>query len=262
MEGRVFFIGTSDYGGIPRIACDCPVCKSRNEIDMRNRPSVYLPECKILINVPYEFRDSMVLNVYSMPDVKCVLLTSHFMHNIMGFDDIKTFTLRRPIPVFGSEETIKLFRKQFSYFFREHSEGGGTPNVETYEIKPRFGANDIDVCSFPVNGYSNFPVYGYRIKEIVCIFDCLQIPKSSISVASNSNILIINLIFRDGYTLGESVSATFAIIKTLRPQRAYVTQIPHDFFHLELQKAFDDLKSSIHIEIATDNKLISDYLLI
>ena len=90
---KMTLLGTGTSHGIPVIACDCSVCKSKNRKDKRLRCSAYVTNVNndksvssILIDITPEFRIQAFRK--KIKSIDAVLLTHAHSDHIYGIDDI------------------------------------------------------------------------------------------------------------------------------------------------------------------------------
>ena len=148
---KMTLLGTGTSHGIPCIACQCPVCLSKDKRDKRLRCSAYLThknkdksQTNILIDIGPEFRIQALK--YKIKKVDAVLLTHSHADHLHGLDDIRIFShtissshLTNPelgketegdgICIYGNKSTLKDVKSRFSYVFNETQIGGGKPKL-------------------------------------------------------------------------------------------------------------------------------------
>ena len=123
---RLTFLGTGTSFGVPQIGCDCAVCHSTDPRDKRTRSGAVLQAAgaTILIDTPPELRLQLI--TAGLSHVDAVVYTHEHADHINGIDDLRIFSVRqrKPLPLFGPEETLERLRSSFNYIFDDSDEPG------------------------------------------------------------------------------------------------------------------------------------------
>ncbi|MEI7775489.1 MAG: MBL fold metallo-hydrolase, partial [Verrucomicrobiota bacterium] len=115
---RVTFLGTGTSQGVPRIGCQCSVCKSEDPRDSRTRCSLYIEtqQASWIVDTGADFRTQCLRAGVSRVDA--AIFTHAHADHVMGFDDLRPFC--KPggvLPIYGSRETLNQLSEIFSYAF-------------------------------------------------------------------------------------------------------------------------------------------------
>ena len=239
---KVTFLGTGTSQGIPVIACDCAVCRSKNLYDKRLRSSVMVEtENKfIVIDAGPDFRYQMLRE--DVKKVDAILITHGHKDHIGGLDDVRAFNYitRKPIDVYARDNAQFFLKREFYYAF-EKERYPGTPeiNIHTITDEPFFIDHTkvipINVLHYKVN------VFGFRIKDFTYITDANYIAGSEMDKIRGSRIVVINALRKrkhiSHFTLNEAVD----ILKEIKPEKGYLTHISHLLgLHDEVEKELPD----------------------
>lgn len=142
-------MGTGTSHGVPVIACDCAVCRSKDPHDKRFRASAYITHkeadgglAAVVIDTGPEFR--MQCLMYGVRQVNAVLLTHSHADHLDGLDDVRIFshtssegaftrqgkeTPGEGLPVYGNAVTLADVTNRFDYIFKHTQLGGGKPKL-------------------------------------------------------------------------------------------------------------------------------------
>ena len=92
---RVTFLGTGTSVGVPRIACDCPVCSSTQPENKRLRCSILIEhgDRHILVDTSPDLRTQAL--TYRVDRVDAVLFTHGHADHLHGLDDVRIYCFQR-----------------------------------------------------------------------------------------------------------------------------------------------------------------------
>ena len=237
MEITVLGSGTS--GGIPEPGCTCPVCRSDNPKNKRTRCSVLVrsDNISVLIDTATEFRLQAIRE--NIDHIDAVLLTHTHADHVSGLDDIRNFTRRNPVPVYGSRETIREIRERFGYIFRETQTGGGKPRIILSAMDSPVDINGLTAEPIPVR-HGNLDVLAYRIGGFAYATDCNSIPEESLRRLKDLDLLIIDGLKQTPHETHFSIPEALEIIRILKPKKALLTHFCHRVDHAVLEKELPD----------------------
>ena len=255
---RVIILGSGTSQGIPIIGCSCPTCTSNNPKDKRLRVSVYIdvyPEnpdksLKLLIDTSPDFRQQMLNN--HLNDIDAVLYTHHHIDHIMGLDDIRQINQlhKKPVDIYGNEETINQLKITFRYIFDENTyKGGGIPDINIHvRTLEKFKIKDLEII--PLQYYHGpAMIYGFRIGDFAYMTDCSSIPESEYPKLNNLKVLVIDALRYRPHETHMSIDEATAAAKRINASQTYFTHMTHDVLHDEansrlpsnIQLAYDGL---------------------
>ena len=114
---QITVLGSGTSFGVPSINCDCPVCMSEDPHDKRTRASIWImdSDTSIVIDTSTDFRQQALKE--KIASIDGLLITHCHADHIHGLDDIRPYTYKNSIPVYGSEESMNELRERFSYIF-------------------------------------------------------------------------------------------------------------------------------------------------
>lgn len=231
----VTFLGTGTSQGVPVIACNCPVCLSKNSKDKRLRTSVLIEtdHLNIIIDSGPDFR-YQVLRA-GLKKLDAILFTHEHRDHIAGLDDVRSFNFlqKKAMPVYGTYRVIEQIRREFHYVFE--STYPGIPQLEIHEISNRqFKIKDLNIAPIEVL-HHKLPVMGFRFGDFTYITDANSISPVEFEKIRGTRVLVINALQKDDHISHFTLDEALEVIDNLLPQRAYLTHISHNLgFHDEV----------------------------
>ncbi len=225
------FLGTGTSHGIPVITCSCKVCGSRHAKNRRLRSSVYIKSelSSILIDTTPEFRLQAI--THKIDKIDGVLYTHTHADHLHGIDDIRPFSVKKDIPLYGRNEDLKEISDRFPYIFNTTPQiGGGKPNLKTIPVIDKFKIGDLEITPIPIK-HGVLDIYGYRINNIAYLTDCSGIPKESYKLLEGLDVLILGALRYKEHSTHFNIDQAITEIKHINPKSAYLTHICHDINH-------------------------------
>jgi phosphoribosyl 1,2-cyclic phosphate phosphodiesterase len=234
---RLVVLGSGTSTGVPVIGCDCKVCTSRDPRNQRTRSSVLvrLPRGNLLIDTTPEMRLQLIRE--GVRQVHAIAYTHSHADHLFGLDDARLFpkALRGPVPVYCEAATEQDIRRVFHYAFHEHALGypaGYVPKLNFEQIEPGVRLEILGESVLPIRlEHGRMPILGFRIGGLAYCTDVSKIPDASWPQLADLDILIIDALRHDPHPTHFSLSEALEAIERLRPRRAFLTHLSHNFDH-------------------------------
>ncbi len=247
---QVTFLGTGTSQGVPVIACNCNVCKSKDPRDKRFRTSVLIKEkdATILIDAGPDFRLQMLNS--NVQNLDAILFTHEHKDHTAGLDDVRAFNFKskQAMQVYASKRVQKALKLEYSYIFDANNNYPGIPQVNLNTIDGKnFFINEIEITPISVYHYK-LPVFGFRIKDFTYITDANKIENKELEKVKGSKIIVLNALRKEPHISHFTLKEAIALLVTLKPEKAYLTHISHLMGkHEDVEKELPDF-----IELAYD----------
>ena len=152
-RAEITFLGTGTSIGVPVIGCDCKVCNSDDPKNHRLRSSILLRtrEVTLVVDTGPDFRQQCLRE--GIRDLDAVIFTHGHSDHVMGFDDLRRFTVLEDeqILIFCNRETMRRLEKAYPYVFDGENRYRGYLKVDANLIKGSFRVGDLDVTPLPVS---------------------------------------------------------------------------------------------------------------
>lgn len=240
---KLTFLGTGTSTGVPFIGCGCEVCTSTDPRDNRLRVSVLIEqdEKKILVDTSADFRQQALR--YKITRLDAVLITHTHVDHIFGMDDLRALNFRHgPIGIYADETAWQDLRRVFQYVFNPIQIGGGLPQLIPHTIF--YNAEFSFARNFKVTPLKAFhgklPVVAFRFNDFAYATDVNQIPDETIEKLQGLDVLILDCVRRKPHATHFGLEEALACIEKLKPRRAFLTHMNHEFLYARDSKELPD----------------------
>lgn len=259
---KLTFLGTGTSHGVPVIACDCAVCKSKDPHNKRTRSSVYIQtedNKYILIDIGPDFHEQAIRE--NIRALDALLLTHSHADHLFGIDDLRSFSSvmsqqpenpnnekysRPPIPIYTNHTAAEHLKHSFGYLFSNHVVGGGHAKIDLQEVE---GGRVIQVGSVSATAiplvHGELEATGWLLTEktkegprsIAYLTDCNYISEESIKLIKNNCGHLVHLVI-DGLRIKEHATH-FSFLQALEAaekiggDHIWITHLTHNSSHDE-----------------------------
>lgn len=256
---ELLILGSGTSHGIPVIGCSCAVCASKDPRDSRTRASALLRGDggeTVLIDAGPEFRIQAIRE--GIRSLDAVLATHAHADHIHGLDDVRIFSTRKDMDVWGNAECIADIRERFAYIFKPTQEGGGKPHLSLKTVgtagEPvRIGS--LSVTPVPLL-HGSLPILGWRAGDTAYLTDCNGIPESSLDLLEGTRKVVIDALRARTHSTHFNFSEALAAIERIGAEEAWFTHICHDFGHAGIGEWLRENAPGKKIEPAYDGLCI------
>ena len=253
---KLTFLGTGTSTGVPSIGCECETCVSDDSRDKRLRVSVLIEHGgqTVLVDTSSDFRQQALRQKIKWLDA--ILITHCHADHIFGLDDIRPLNFRYgSLGVYANERAWKDIRRIFQYVFEPSYFGGGLPQVVAHTVEPNAPfciGPDLQVTPLEVI-HGRLPVIAYRFNDFAYATDLSEIPPATIAGLRDLDVLVLDCLRFKEHPTHLWLDRALEYIAQLKPRRAYLTHIAHDFKH-----ARDAARLPAGVEFAYDGLEISN----
>ncbi len=292
---RLRFLGTGTSQGVPIIACQCPVCKSRDPRDKRFRSAAFVEYegLNILIDAGPDFRSQML--AADIRHLDAILLTHNHKDHTGGLDDVRSFNYidRKAAEIYCEERVLKSLKNDYSYAFEEEKYPGAPEwhvhliderpfRVESLENSGELvwvhdkgyfyrqpdgslahtgeivsEASHVHPNVIPIRGlHGQMPVLGFRFGNIAYITDMSSIEDTELEKLRGLKHLTLNTVSYNPHHSHFSLQEAVALAQRIGAEHTWLTHLSHTFpTHGEFVR---ELRQYGNIEPAYDGLVIED----
>ncbi|MBI1835731.1 MAG: MBL fold metallo-hydrolase [Flavobacteriia bacterium] len=224
-------LGSGTSQGVPVIACDCHVCNSNNQKDIRLRSSVLLSftNDNYVIDSGPDFRQQMLQ--HHVKSLRGIIFTHEHKDHVAGLDDVRAFNYRekRDMEVFCTEQVSLALHREFQYVF-SGVRYPGIPKInlniiqnEEFQLPSGINVLPIQVLHYKM------PVLGFRIGNFTYITDAKTISEQEIDKIIGTEILIVNALHQSEHISHFNLAEALEFVDKIKPKKAFLTHISHLF---------------------------------
>lgn len=242
----VTILGCGSSGGVPRVGSGWGACDPNDPRNHRRRCSILVERVgavgvtSVLVDASPDLRAQLL-----DADVKrldAVLLTHDHADHTHGIDDLRPLVIhmRQRIPVFMDPATSTEIIRRFGYCFE-------TPPGSPYP--PILDRRGIDVgVPVAIDGpggvvvgqpfrmeHGNSEALGFRFGDLAYASDVSHMPDESLDALSGLEVLVVDALRYAPHPTHFSLDQALALIETLQPRRAVLTNMHTDLDYASLK---------------------------
>lgn len=243
---RITVLGCGNSGGVPVIGCDCPVCRSAEPKNKRTRVSILIEinNINILIDTSPDLHQQAIR--HDIRRVDAVLYTHDHADHTHGIDELRAFNYmnNKEIPIYGDKATINTLQQRFPYvFLTRPSNIWFRPSLEPRVIAEGavtpFGLDGVTVTAFEqIHGKNK--TLGYRIGNFAYSTDTNKLPETAFDALKELDLWVVDCLRYTEAPTHSHLAQTLEWIRRVKPKRAVLTHLSHDFDYAKLSSELPD----------------------
>lgn len=252
---KVVFLGTGTSQGVPVIACDCEVCKSKDQRDNRLRSAILLQwnGKNVVIDTGPDFRYQMLRE--HVDHLDAVLFTHAHKDHIAGLDDVRAFNRKQgtSIDIYADLAVHDALKREFFYAFHPQAYFGVPQlNLLTIEKSKAFQLFDQEILPIEVLHYK-MPVLGFKLGDFTYITDAKTIEAESLELLKGTRILVLNALQKEAHISHFTLDEALAMAEKIGAEQTYFTHISHNMgLHNEINNTLPH-----YVQLAYDRLVIN-----
>ncbi|MXQ55171.1 MBL fold metallo-hydrolase [Shimazuella sp. KC615] len=230
MKTMIQFLGTSDAQGVPRMLCDCAVCRSPQ--NKRSRPSIFLhSRTNILVDVSPDFRQQFIDCNLSIP--KILLLTHAHNDHIAGLGDLADlcFWQKSKLTIISPQNVLDEVKQKYPYL-------NSSRNVY-FLPKDHVVLDDMFISFHLVNHGNNGTSYGIKFtskdRQWSYVSDVICMTSDQLKPFYHLDLLILGASYWDVSDYPHQhkrsiydVREALQVKEMVMPQKMILTHMSHD----------------------------------
>ena len=214
------------------VGCQCEICRSPDPKNHRRRACVLLQEGerRWLIDAGPDFR-IQALDA-GIGTLDAVFLTHAHADHVLGLDDLRPLSWKRPITVWADHETTDKVRQTFPYFFTAGDGKTSRPRLDFRQLEPGVPveANGLNILPLAIQHGDSF-ILGFRIGALAYLTDCNGIPPETMGLLTNLDVLILDALRPKPHPTHFSLDEAVQTARLIGARKTLFTHFSHDVDH-------------------------------
>lgn len=233
---RVTVLGCGASGGVPLVGCDCTVCRSADARDRRRRSSILVEQGagRLLVDASPDLRAQLLDAGVNRLDA--VLFTHAHADHCHGIDDLRLVcrAMNAAVPAYGDAETLAELRRRFAYAFEAMTTSWFRPALDARVIDGPFDVAGIRVRPFAQRHGPTMVTLGFRFGGLAYSTDVSDLDDAAFGALAGADTWIVDCQSTEPTYVHSHLERTLGWIARVRPRRAVLTHMGHDFAYADL----------------------------
>lgn len=229
---RATFWGTGTSTGVPMVGCGCAVCRSADPRNRRRRASLLVEDegRRWLIDAGPDFRQQALDARVDL--LEAVLLTHPHADHILGLDDLRPLSWKRPVPVWADAATEAAVHRAFPYFFEPSDGKTSRPQLTFHRLTAGEPATVEGLGVLPLAiRHGDQSILGFRVGGLAYLTDCNGIPADTLARLSGLDVLVLGALRTKPHPTHFSLDEAVAAATAVNARQTYFTHFSHDVDH-------------------------------
>ncbi|QEE38752.1 MULTISPECIES: MBL fold metallo-hydrolase [unclassified Methylobacterium] len=236
-------LGCGSSGGVPRVASGWGACDPEDPRNRRRRCSILVEResgggrTSLLVDTSPDLREQLI--DAGVRRLDGVLYTHAHADHTHGIDDLRplVIAMRGRIPVYADSLTRSLLTTRFGYCFETPPGSAYPPILDVRDLPDALsldGPGGAITAESLLVEHGTEAALGFRFGQAAYIPDVSLIPEASLDRLHGLDLLIIDALRDTPHPTHFSVADALALIETVRPRRAVLTNLHTDLDYAAL----------------------------
>ncbi len=229
---KITILGSGTSTGVPVVGCRCAVCLSSHPYNNRTRCSAVLSYGKynILIDTSTDLRQQVLRE--DIRHIDAVFYTHSHADHVHGIDDLRGFNLhsKKPIPLYGSKQTLDRIRNSFSYIFDNSRPASYVPRLKLHPIDKPVELFGLKIVPIPMK-HGQMQSFGYRCGPLAYLTDCNAIPQSSQEQLHGLELLVLDGLRFTPHKTHFNIPQAIEMAQRIGAKQTLLTHLSHEVDH-------------------------------
>jgi len=256
---KLTLLGTPTEVPVPIVGCECLTCNSGDPRDNRLRASALLEVdgSKVLIDCGPDLRAQCLRA--NITELDAVLVTHPHSDHIVGFDDLRRFTLGADatLPIFAQPSCLAVLERMFDYAFNGENRYPGYLKPDPKPVTGAFEIGSVTVHPLPVE-HGKVECIGYLFeiggrKVLAYIPDAKVVSPEAAALIKGVGCLVIDALRPQPHPTHMSFEESLEVARAAGAGQTWFTHISHEVLHAEhdaalpegVQIAYDGLQLAL-----------------
>ncbi len=247
---EITFLGTGTSIGVPVIGCDCAVCTSDDPKNKRLRSSIYIKtdEVELVVDTGPDFRTQCLRE--GIRHLDAVLFTHAHTDHIMGFDDLRRFTVMEgaKLDIYAKASCLERIKVSFEYLFDGENQYRGYLKPVPHLIQGSFCVGDVEIDPLPVE-HGKVETIGFQFTlkngaRVAYIPDAKTVPEATQKLIRGADIFIIDALQPKFHWTHLSIPEAVDLAEKLEMKETWLT---HFSCRADYKKIEPTLPDRVHL---------------
>lgn len=224
------FLGTGTSIGVPVIGCGCPVCTSGDPVNERLRCSLHVTapdERSWIVDTGPDLRTQCLRE--GIVTLDAVLYTHEHTDHIMGFDDLRRFTVPADaeLPIYANAGCLARIETSFHYAFNGENRYVGYLKPRPHIVTGPFSIGGTTVTPLAVE-HGKVSTLGYRFDHpeaggFAYLPDVKAIPDATRDQMRGLDVLILDALQEQPHPTHLSIDEALEVAADLAARETWLT---------------------------------------
>ena len=236
---RVTVLGCGTSSGVPVIGCRCAICTSSEPRNRRRRCAILIDHgpTRLLVDTPPDLR-CQCLDA-AIDRIDAVLYTHAHADHINGIDDIRqlNIVMDRVIDAYADAAVMARIRERFDYAFQppDAARGWWRPTLQSDRDRGPVRDRAASRSSRSSRSTAARRAGAFGSARFAYSPDVKALPEEALAALAGVEVWLVDCLRDRPHPTHAHLEQTLAWIEEIRPKRAVLTHMNHEFEYWDLR---------------------------